>query len=97
VRWHNDVVMHPSSLPSRRDDSSTAKICEMPGDLWLGTSENLHEVAHTNLLIAHKVQKPESGVVTESLEEPFHTKTSLCSHNSNIYALTYSFTSNIVA
>lgn len=69
----------------------------MPGDLRLGTSENLHEVAHTNLLIAHKVQEPETGVVAESLEEPFHIKISLRCHASNIYAFTYALVSNIVA
>jgi len=60
----------------------------MPGDLRLGTSENLNEVAHTNLLFAHEVQKPEPGVVPESLEEPFHIESPLRCHESNIYALT---------
>jgi hypothetical protein len=69
----------------------------MPGDFRLRTSEDFHEVAHTNLLIAHEVQEPETGVVPESLEEPFDFESLLRCHESNIYALTYLLTSNIVA
>jgi hypothetical protein len=63
----------------------------------LRTAQNLHEVADTNLLISHEVQEPETGVVAESLEEPFYIKSLLCCHILNVYALTYSKAIHIVA
>jgi 2-polyprenyl-3-methyl-5-hydroxy-6-metoxy-1,4-benzoquinol methylase len=96
VRRHGDAIVHPSAFAPRGDDSIAAKVSEVPGDLRLGTAKNLHEVADTNLLLAHKVQEPETGVVTECLEEPFHVEWVLCCHESNIYALTYSWVGNIV-
>lgn len=97
MRWHDDAIVHPSSFASRRDDFSAAKISEMAGDLRLGSPKNLDEIAHTNLLVAHEVQESEASVVSERLEEPFHTKSLFRCHEFNIYALTYSLTSNIVA
>ena len=69
VWWHDDPVMHPLSLPPRRDDARAAKVCKVSGNLWLGTAEDLNEVADTNLLIAHQVQEAEPCVVAEGLEE----------------------------
>jgi hypothetical protein len=63
----------------------------------LRTAQNLHEVADTNLLISHEVQEPETGVVAESLEEPFYVKSLLRCHVLNVYALTNAMARHIVA
>lgn len=52
----------------------------MAGDLRLRSSQDLHEVADADLLVADEVQKPESGVVAESLKEPFDVVRLLCCH-----------------
>jgi hypothetical protein len=69
----------------------------MPRNLRLRTPENLHEVADANLLLAHKVQEPEPGIVPESLKEPLYVEILLRCHVSNIYALTNAWEDNIVA
>ena len=35
VWWHDDPVMHPLSLASRRDDARAAKVCKVSGNLRL--------------------------------------------------------------
>lgn len=41
----------------------------MPGNLGLGLPQDLNEIADANLLIAHQVQEPETGIVSQSLKE----------------------------
>jgi len=61
----------------------------MPRYLRLRTTQNLHKIADANLLLSHQVEESEPGVVAERLKEPFHIEGMLCSHEFNIYALTY--------
>ena len=88
VRRHDDPVVHPLAFAPRRDDSRAAQVGQMPGNLRLRTAKNLHEVADANLLIAHEVQQPEPGVVSERLEEPFACRTELFLPCLHVYALT---------
>src|SRR5580692_2714045 len=53
----------------------------MPGNLWLGAAQNLHEVADAHLLLSHQIEQPEARRITESLKklrqiEPFVDHTS---------------------
>jgi len=41
----------------------------MPGYFWLALPQNLDEVADTDLLISHQVEKPEPGVISQRLKE----------------------------
>jgi hypothetical protein len=66
--------VHPLPLAPRRDDASAAEVSQMSGNLGLRAAQNLHKITDTDLLISHEIQKPETGVVTESLEEAFHVK-----------------------
>ena len=70
VRRHHDPVVHPLSFAPRRHDARAAQIGQMPRNLRLRAAENLHEVADADLLIAHEIQKAESCIVSERLEEP---------------------------
>ena len=80
VRRHDDAIVHPLAFPPGRDDPGAAEVRQMPGNLRLRTAEDLHEVADTNLLVAHQVQQPEPRVVAESLKEPFHVVRLFCRH-----------------
>lgn len=71
VRWHHDAVVHPLPLSPRFYDSRTSEIGKMPGNLWLWSAEDLHEVADANFLVSNKVQEPQTSVVTQCLEEAF--------------------------
>ena len=53
----------------------------MPRDFGLGTAQDLHEVANADLLIVHKVQQPEPGVVSQRLKEPLYVVRLLCCHD----------------
>lgn len=68
--WHDDPVVHPLSIPSRRNDSGAAQICKVTRDLRLRLIQNLDEVADANFLIAHQVEQPEASIVAECLKEP---------------------------
>jgi arsenite methyltransferase len=61
----------------------------MPGNLRLGLAKNLHKITDANLLVAHQVQQPEAGIVTERLKKSFEIEGSLfyC-HDIIIFALT---------
>ncbi len=72
VRRHDDPVVHPLALPPRRHNPGAAEVRKMPGDLRLGAAQDLDEVADTDLLVAHEVQQPEPGVVSQRLKEPLH-------------------------
>ena len=69
----------------------------MAGDLRLRTAKYLHKIANAYLLIAHKVQESEPGIVSKRLKKPLPVECFLCHHVFYVYALTYSSASNIVA
>jgi len=80
MRRHDNVVVHPLAFASGRDDSRTAKVGQVPGNLWLSLTENLNEVADANLLVPHQVQKTKPSAISQCLEEAFHVKTALRRH-----------------
>jgi hypothetical protein len=57
--------MHPLALTPRLNDTRTAKVGEVPGDLRLPLLENLYEVADTYLASVHKVQQSQTSGVGE--------------------------------
>jgi hypothetical protein len=71
VRRRHDAVVHPFTLPPCSHDPGAAQVGKVSGDLWLGLIEDFDKVADANLLIAHQIQEPEAGIVTESLKEAF--------------------------
>jgi arsenite methyltransferase len=87
VRRHDDAVMHPLPLASSRHYFSTAKIREVPGDLWLRLAKDFDKVADTDFLLSHEVQETQASVVAQSLKEAFQAE-SLLRHAPNIFALT---------
>ena len=44
----------------------------MTGDFGLGATEDFYEVANANLLVPHKVEQSEPGVITQSLKETLY-------------------------
>jgi hypothetical protein len=68
----------------------------MPGNLRLRLIQDLYEIADTNFLIAHQVQEPQPGIVSERLKEPLNIKSLLprC-HDLIIFALTDVSSGNI--
>jgi hypothetical protein len=80
MRRHDDPIMHPLSLPSRRDNTGAAEVSQVTGDLRLRATQDLNKITNTNLLAAHEIQKPEPGVIPESLKEPFHVESPLRCH-----------------
>ena len=81
VRRHHNAVVYPLPFPPGSHDSSTAQVGKVAGDLWLRLVEDFDKIANANFLIAHKIQKPEAGIVTESLEEAFGVERLLsCCH-----------------
>lgn len=88
--------MHPFAIATGCDDARVSKVGQMPGNLWLRLPQNLYEIADAQLLISHKVQKSQSGVIPERLKKALHVEGSLprC-HIAIIYALTHVFGKNI--
>ena len=80
MRRHDDPIMHPLPLPSRRDDTGAAEVSQVTRDLRLRSAQDLNKVANTNLLVAHEIQEPEPSVIPESLKEPFHVEGLLRCH-----------------
>jgi SAM-dependent methyltransferase len=66
--------MHPFSVTPGFNDSRTAEIGEMPGNLGLPLFQNLDEVADADLLVSHQVEQAEACVVSQSLKESFHVE-----------------------
>ena len=62
---HNYLVVHPLSLAASDDDAGATEVGEVPRDLGLALSKDLHEVANAHFLAIHEVQKPETGAVGE--------------------------------
>ena len=68
----------------------------MPGDLGLGLAQYLNEVANTEFLISHQVQKPQTGVIPECLEETLDVESFLSRrHDLIIFALTNLYSQDI--
>jgi len=88
VRRHDDAIVHPLAFAPSRHDSRISQISEMPGNLRLRATKDLHEVTDADLLFPHEVQEPKACVVPERLKEYLHVKLSLPSHAFYIYALT---------
>src|SRR5580658_5431139 len=71
-------VVHPLALTPCRDDAGLAQIGEMPGNLRLGRTDHFCEVANTDLLLGHEIQKSEARRVAERAKKlvkgwtPFH-------------------------
>lgn len=70
VWWHDDAVMHPLAVPPGRYYAGVSQVRQVPGNLWLRLTQNLHKIADTEFLVSHKVQQSQSCVVSEGLEKP---------------------------
>jgi hypothetical protein len=88
VWWHDDAVVHPFSLAASRNNAGSAKIRKVSRDLWLRLAKDLDKIADANFLLSHEIQKSQTSIVTQSLKEAFQAEPLLCSHVSNISALT---------
>ena len=71
MRRHDDPIVHPLSLAPSRNDPRTTQIGQVPGNFGLRARQNLHKIADTHFLVAHKVQEAQPGFVAERLKEPF--------------------------
>jgi len=96
MRRHCNPVVHPLPFAPRRHEARTAQIGKVARDLWLWRTQYLHEVAHTNLLLAHQVQQTEPRFVAQSLEETFEIEARFYRHD-HIFALTDVIVNYIVA
>jgi hypothetical protein len=68
----------------------------VPRDLGLRGTEDLDEIADTDLLVTHQVEQPEPGFVTQRLKKPFQIELRFRRHD-NIFALTNLSVKDIVA
>jgi SAM-dependent methyltransferase len=66
--------VHPLAIAPGRHDASIPQICQMPGYLRLWLIQNLYEIADAYFLIAHQVQEPQPGVISECLKEALNIK-----------------------
>lgn|GEM_PF-6257162 len=87
MRWHHDPVVHPFALAPRGNNSCATQISQMARDLWLGRTQNFHEITDTNFTVAHQVEQTKPRSVAERLEETGQVKWMFCQHI-DIFALT---------
>src|ERR1700739_2068193 len=64
IRCHR-LVIHTFPPASSHHTASTAKIGQVPRDLGLALSQDLHEITDTHFLTVHQVQQPETGAIGE--------------------------------
>ena len=74
TRRHDDAVVHPPAIAPRLDDSSPAKVGQVPGYFGLALLQNFDKIADANLLISHHVHQAETRIVPEGLKEPLHVE-----------------------
>jgi hypothetical protein len=61
--------MHPDSFASRRDNTGSAEISQVPANLWLIRFQYLHEKTDTDLLIAYEVDDPQARGIRQCPKE----------------------------
>ena len=69
VRRPGDSIVHPFAFAPYGDDTRTAQIREMSGDLRLRLAEDLHEIADAELPLGHQIQQTQTGAIAEGPKE----------------------------
>ena len=85
IRRHHHPVVHPFALAASCNDTGATQIGQMPRYLGLWLTQNLNEIADTDLLISHETQEPQPRIVAESLKKALHVETLVLGLHKNNY------------
>jgi hypothetical protein len=69
ILGHDDPVVHPLTVAPALHYPCVSQISQASGNLWLGLTKDLDEVADTDLLVPHKIQEAQPSIVPERLKE----------------------------